>query len=658
MEAVPSPTTWREPLRTIAPTVAAFGLPALMIVYLALHNGGYDLLERSEVGLAVWWVVLLGSVVGALASRPPRAALVFTGLIFALAIWTAVSLAWTESDERTAIEVARVATYLGVVVLAVAARRHWRAMLGGVTVGLTVVVCLAVIARFQHNLFPASSASDYFGSALASRLAYPVNYSTGLATIAAMAIPLLLAVADSARSALLRSIAAGVVPIALLALWLTGSSLSIPLVVVGVIAFLLLSGDRLLAILTIVITGAGGALLMIAVSQRPDLDNGVTSLIALRQGDEMTAMLIIVCVGVALVHAGIGVLERFVERPRWVTPDRRTRIGIGVAVALAVVAAMAMPPVRDQVTDGWEKFTSQSELDAQDGGTRLQQVLDPSSRGRYQYWEVAAREGIDQPLTGTGAGTFEFIWTRERGPLQFAHDAHSLFFETFAELGLVGLALVGALCLGGFGLGIARALSAEPGERSYRAGAAASFSVFVAAAAMDWMWELAVVPGAALVLLAIIACKDPASQAEAIPANAPTRRRGRLVQSVAVGALAVAALIVIAIPFSSALAIKASREAVAEGNLERAYDLASRAADIQPYAATPDLQQALILEQRGDLDGAVREAREAVAEESTNWAIWVVLSRLEDKAGHPAASQEAFETGRGLNPNSPVFAPS
>jgi Flp pilus assembly protein TadD len=653
VELVRSLTLSRERLRATAPTVAAFGLPALAIVYLALRNGGYDVIERSEVGLAVWWIILLGAIVGALATRPPKAAIVFAGLIFAFGLWTAVSLAWTESDERTAIEVSRVATYLGVLVIAVAGRRHWRAMLGGVTVGLVAVVCLAVISRFQHNLFPASSTPDFFPS-LTSRLAYPVNYSTGLAAIAAMAVPLLMAVANSARSLLLRSVAAGTIPIALLALWLTGSSLSIPLVAVGVVAFVLLSDDRLAAIGTTVIAGAGGALLMIAVSQRSDLDNGVTSQLALDQGDEMTAMLVIVCAGVALIHAGLGILERFVERPRRLEWDRRMGIGLGVAALLAVFVVVAVPPVRDHVSDGWEKFTSQSELDAQGGGSRLQQVLDPSSRGRYQYWEVATRAGADDPLTGIGAGAFEFLWTRERGPLQYAHDAHSLFFETFAELGIVGLGLVAALCLGGLGLGIIRAVRAVPGERAYRAGVAAAFTVFVAAAAVDWMWELAVVPMAALVLLAIIASEEPAEAATATPR--PERPRARIIRSVTVGALAIASLIVIALPFASALEIKASREAVADGDLRRAYDLASKAADLQPYAATPALQKALVLEQDGDFNGAISAARDAVEAESTNWGIWVVLSRLEDKAGHPGAAQEALDRARELNPSSQLFA--
>ena len=33
-------------------------------VFLALSGGGYDIVVRSEVGIVVWWVVLLGAIVG------------------------------------------------------------------------------------------------------------------------------------------------------------------------------------------------------------------------------------------------------------------------------------------------------------------------------------------------------------------------------------------------------------------------------------------------------------------------------------------------------------------------------------------------------------------------------------------------------------------
>ena len=65
----------------------------LLVLYLALKNGGFDVVERSEVGVAVWWIVVVGTVVGAFApggeSRTGRILLVVLALF---AGWTAAAL--------------------------------------------------------------------------------------------------------------------------------------------------------------------------------------------------------------------------------------------------------------------------------------------------------------------------------------------------------------------------------------------------------------------------------------------------------------------------------------------------------------------------------------------------------------------------------------
>src|SRR6187399_2912833 len=94
-------------LRIDPAAFVAWLLPILLIVYLGMHNGGFDPIERDQVGIAVWWIVLVGTVVGILpvagGTRYGRAML---GLLFAFALWNALSFIWTESAEQTATEVA------------------------------------------------------------------------------------------------------------------------------------------------------------------------------------------------------------------------------------------------------------------------------------------------------------------------------------------------------------------------------------------------------------------------------------------------------------------------------------------------------------------------------------------------------------------------
>jgi cytochrome c-type biogenesis protein CcmH/NrfG len=67
------------------------------------------------------------------------------------------------------------------------------------------------------------------------------------------------------------------------------------------------------------------------------------------------------------------------------------------------------------------------------------------------------------------------------------------------------------------------------------------------------------------------------------------------------------------------------------------------------------LQTALVLERGGLLRDAASAAETAVAKEPTNWAVWLVVSRLEAKLGRGAASVYAYRKAWILNPRSNLF---
>jgi len=85
-----------------------------LIVYLSLKGGGYDPIPRDQVGIVVWWGLLVGVAAGALSIErigvPARWVLF---VFLALVAWTGLALGWTQSAERTATELARAVTYLG-----------------------------------------------------------------------------------------------------------------------------------------------------------------------------------------------------------------------------------------------------------------------------------------------------------------------------------------------------------------------------------------------------------------------------------------------------------------------------------------------------------------------------------------------------------------
>ncbi|HEY6017521.1 MAG TPA: O-antigen ligase family protein, partial [Gaiellaceae bacterium] len=115
---------------------------------------------------------------------------------------------------------------------------------------------------------------------------------------------------------------------------------------------------------------------------------------------------------------------------------------------------------------------------------------------RGAYWHVAWQVIERRPLAGRGAGTFDGSWIRYGDLVRWdvTLDAHSLYLETWAELGVVGLALVLVALLAP--LASARAAAAIGGA-----------TAFLVHAGLDWDWEMPAVTFAGLVCLA--ACLEP-----------------------------------------------------------------------------------------------------------------------------------------------------
>jgi predicted Zn-dependent protease len=91
------------------------------------------------------------------------------------------------------------------------------------------------------------------------------------------------------------------------------------------------------------------------------------------------------------------------------------------------------------------------------------------------------------------------------------------------------------------------------------------------------------------------------------------------------------------------------------GDPTRALADARAAVRLEPDAASPRIQVALVLELEGDVPGALAAAQAAATNEPDNWTAWLIVSRLEAEAGHPAASVTAYLRSRSLNPQSPLF---
>jgi O-antigen ligase len=147
---------------------------------------------------------------------------------------------------------------------------------------------------------------------------------------------------------------------------------------------------------------------------------------------------------------------------------RRIPRRIAVAGALAALAgaiALAQP------------LAARFAAPAPDEGD-ARRLLDVTGHGRAELWRVAADAWRDSPLLGQGAGTYARSVIAATGDLSLPANAHSLYLETLAELGVVGLALLLVFLV----LALTRA-RASPA-------AAAVVAAWAVHAAVDWDWQL------------------------------------------------------------------------------------------------------------------------------------------------------------------------
>ena len=626
-------------------SVAAWLLAFSLVAYLGLKGGGYDPLVHDQVGIAVWWIALAAVSVGALPRRRlAPVAWLGLGLLAAFVLWTALSLSWTESTERTFADLARVLLFLGVFALALFSRgsRDSQQLVGAVASAIVLVAGVALLSRLHPAWFPAANQTARFLSDSRERLSYPLFYWNALAALIAIGLPLLLQLAACAKSTGLRAAAAAALPALALTMFFTLSRGGIAAAAIALVVFLAFAPDRLPKLLSLLVAGIGGAVLIAVAAQRDSLRHGIESATAHHQGNDLLALTVVVCVAVGLGQLAVAALLREGRRPPWTVVSRRLSIYGLVAGALTVLVVAAAVDAPRRASDAWDEF--KREPGPGQGAERLGSLAGES---RYEFWSAAVKENATKPLTGTGSGTFEFWWARNATNSSIVRDTHSLYLQTLGELGIVGLVLLLAFLLSILVAGGTRTVRSSGQERAALAAALAGCLAFCLTAAVDWMWQIPALPVALLLLGS--ALLTASSGGDGDTGRLPVPLRGAFAVS------ALAAIAAIAVPLASTSQIRQSQADFRAGRLPDALATARSAANVEPDFAGPHLQQALVLEAEGDLTGAASAARSAADRERTNWRNWLVLARIEAERGRAGAAVRAYRRARSLNPRSPIF---
>jgi len=190
---------------------------------------------------------------------------------------------------------------------------------------------------------------------------------------------------------------------------------------------------------------------------------------------------------------------------------------IGLATAAAVVVLTGgpgTPPVSGGV-----------------GGraTSISDAAGYSFVGHLNFWRAGLAIFVDHPLTGTGPGTFGSVHAAyQRDVRYYARDAHSLYVQTAAEQGIMGLAALAAL-LGALGTTWISALRASRRTRAYPlvVGIGLGLTAFFVHSGLDMDWMFPANPAMAMVMagaLAWFAKDETAGETPDRPALRPWQR--------------------------------------------------------------------------------------------------------------------------------------
>jgi O-antigen ligase len=626
--------------------VAALLAPIALIVGVALAGGGFDVSTRHIAGLAVWLIVVgllvFGAGAGAKLEKPLYRA---AGLIFGLALLCAISSFWSGSVELSLIEAGRNLVYLGFFVatfLIVQTDERRQRFAEGLAIAIAVLGVLGLGSRLLPHVL---NVGESLGAG--PRLRYPLGYWNANGAVFAIGVALLLWMSRRASWSALRWASTALVPALLLALYFTYSRGGLLLLVIAAGCLIVLSRDRLWLLATFAIGALGAVPAVLAVQARHSLaENTVANQATVDQG---VTVLLFLLAGTALSLLLFAAL-RWEERREGQLSGRALAISRNplvlkrVALALAVVAIGATAAVGGRA---WHQF---AQSDIQAPNDPAQRFTDFSGTGRHDFWRVAIDAFAEEPLLGHGAGTYVFSWTRHRSIKAPVHDAHSLYLEAFAELGLVGgllvLALVGTLLWSAFA---AWRAAAEP-ERDRYAALFAAMLAFAVGAGFDWFWEIPGL-GAVFFLAGGVTVAARCAQIAADPRREDAVAERRRYPFAMIGlALAWVSAVVLVGPLLVERELDASRSAAARDELASAVNHADTARSIEPWAASPYVQLGLLAQLQGDCPTATTDFTHAIDRESENWQWYYLRSKAEHEGGDEAAAQGDLERAQQLNP--------
>jgi cytochrome c-type biogenesis protein CcmH/NrfG len=413
-------------------------------------------------------------------------------LFAAFTAFAAISITWSVQPDWAWYGANQLFCYLAAFAGAAALGRvfpeRWPALIGGVAAAMAALSGYALLAK----VFPATLASvNTYG-----RLQAPFGYWNAVGASAALGLPACVwAAARRSPGRVLRALTAPAMTLILSAIVLSYSRSALLVAVLGVGVWIAFVPLRLRAVAMLAV-GAVGAIPIVvwALGNHSLTTDGIAPSAQDAAGHSFGLVLLAVLAVVAAAGFAVAIATDRVD----VSSVVRRRIGTVLIVLVAMLPVVGLiglaassRGLTGQLSHAWHTFTTSQGVGDTSG--RLTQL----GSSRPMYWHQGLQVGDHALLKGAGELSYGIARLRYTTEPYKTDQAHSYLVQTFADLGLIGVAITLALLVA-WGVAAARPLalrtswrSLTSGQSSERQGLVALAAIAVAfgvQSALDWTW--------------------------------------------------------------------------------------------------------------------------------------------------------------------------
>ncbi|HEY5427602.1 MAG TPA: hypothetical protein VIK04_00685 [Solirubrobacteraceae bacterium] len=507
-----------------------------------LLSGGY---AWSEIALLV-----LGAgacaVVPLIGARGRAWGAVTIGWFAAFTAFAALSILWSIVPDWSWYGANQLLAYLAVFAGAAAVARvfpeRWTVVIGGLAVGMTALAAYSLLAK----VFPATLSS----ANAVGRLVAPFGYWNAIGVTAALGVPACLwAGARRSGGVVLRAVTVPALTVLISVVILSYSRSALLVAAVSAAIWIAWAPVRLRSALMLGLGGVGAIPIVVWALDHHALSGDAIAAVAQDSAGHTFGLVLIV---VLVLTTAVGLAGSVGMDRVAVSAGRRHRIGtvlVGlvalIPIGLVIGLAGSSRGLFGEISHVWTTLTSSTYVG--DTSSRLTQF----GSSRPLYWHQGLDVGSHALLKGVGELGYGIARLRYTVVPAKTDQAHSFAVQTFADLGLIGVAIMVAL-LATWGRACARALaprarwaSLSPQRSAEREGLLVLAAIAVGfgiQSALDWTWYFAGVTVPALIAAGWLAGRGPLATPIGRRVD-PTRLRDRPGAGALITGLAAAALI-------------------------------------------------------------------------------------------------------------------